>query len=122
MKSQDIYQKPPKTYKKEIMPYSYSDIVYILNIVPRKDKSGLIKCIVDICNNMTDDEEKNSNHVYENWNEFIENFHKKLYQPDPNLRSSVPWQVLQEDEVLIEIEKLIGLKFTHQQLSDLQNT
>lgn len=122
MKLHVIFQKPPKTYKKEIMPYSYSDIVYILNIVPRKDKSRLIKCIVDICNNTTDDEEKNSNHVYENWNEFIENFHKKLYQPDPNLRSSVPWQVLQEDEVLIEIEKLIGLKFTHQQLSDLQNT
>ena len=122
MKSQDIYQKLPKTYKKEIMPYSYSDIVYILNIVPRKDKSGLIKCIVDICNSTTEDEQKNSEYVYENWNEFIENFHKKLYQPDPNLRSSVPWEVLQEDEILIEIEKLIGLKFTHQQLSNLQNT
>ena len=63
MKSQDIYQKPPKTYKKEIMPYSYSDIVYILNIVPRKDKSGLIKCIVDICNSTTEDEQKNSEYV-----------------------------------------------------------
>ena len=122
MKSQDIYQTPPKTYKKEIMPYSYSDIVYILNIVPRKDKSGLIKCIVDICNSTTEDEQKNSEYVYDNWNEFIENFHKKLYQRDPNLRSSVPWEVLQEDEILIEIEKLIGLKFSHQQLSNLQNT
>ena len=104
------------------MPYSYSDIVYILNIIPKRDKPGLIKCIVDISNNTTDDKEKNSEYVYENWNEFIENFHKKLYQRDPNLRSSVPWEVLQEDEIQIEIEKLICLKFSHQQLSNLQNT
>lgn len=103
------------------MPYSYSDIVYILNIIPKRDKLGLIKCIVDISNNTTDDKEKNSNYVYENWNEFIKTLHKKLYQPDPNLRSSVPWGVLQEDEVLIEIEKLIGMEFTHEQIDDLQN-
>ena len=103
------------------MPYSYSDIVYILNIIPKRDKPGLIKCIVDISNNTTDDKEKNSNYVYENWNEFIKTLHKKLYQPDPNLRSSVPWGVLQEDEVLIEIEKLIGMEFTHKQIGDLQN-
>ena len=42
------------------MPYSYSDIVYILNIIPKRDKPGLIKCIVDISNNTTDDKEKNS--------------------------------------------------------------
>ncbi|MFL2627997.1 MAG: hypothetical protein ACJ0OY_06815 [Dehalococcoidia bacterium] len=103
------------------MPYSYSDIVYILNIIPKRDKPELIKCIVDISNNTTDDKEKNSNYVYENWNEFIKTLHKKLYQPDPNLRSSVPWGVLQEDEVLIEIEKLIGMEFTHKQIGDLQN-
>jgi len=102
------------------MSYKYSDIIDILKIIPAKNKSALLQCILDISLNMTWDDQKNSQYVNENWADFIHKFHKDLYQPDPNLRSSVPWEVLQEDEILIDIEKLAGLTITDEEISQLK--